>query len=190
MPKENAVGLDIRRTGGPRSQPKSQTTNRSVQLVDAFNEKNKRFENLEKRLTSAVTQLTLAEAAIAKLVLLSLLIESSSDPSLDDLVGTSRCIGSEFSESLRQRKLQFLIFQNADKWRRSKKSQWGIGHYPSHCATVQQVQPSNICVKLFPKFVFRCGPPKNFKWEIPQPIVRICSCVSAVVGRWQKTWYV
>lgn len=85
MPKENAVRFTTRRAGGPLSPPELQITKCPVQLVDAFREINKRFEQLEKQLTRAITQLALAEAENAKLIAPSQRTGPSSNYSLDYL---------------------------------------------------------------------------------------------------------
>lgn len=88
----NAVRPSTRRTGGPRSLPKSQKANFSVQLVEQFNEINKILEWLKKRLICAVTQLTKSETKIENLVPLCHLIEPSTNPHLSDLCsGTWIC---------------------------------------------------------------------------------------------------
>lgn len=61
-----------------------------VKLVEVFSEMNKRFEELRKRLTVAVTQLTSAEADIRQSAALYHLIEPSYNPSLDDPAGARR----------------------------------------------------------------------------------------------------
>lgn len=97
-PKVNVARLNTRKIGWPGSPSKSHATKFLVQLVDLLNAMNQRFENLGKRMTCAITQLTSSEAAIAKLALLSQIIEASLNPFLNELVGASRCIGSVPSE--------------------------------------------------------------------------------------------
>lgn len=155
MPITNRVKITTKKTSGLRSLPKSQAGNCSVKLVDVFYEINKRFEDLEKRLISAVTQLTSAEAAIKKLTPLSHLIEPSSSPSLHDLAGASRFIDSVSSESLRriQNSKNAIIFNIPDRQPLEKVKQTllnacNMAHYPSHCVRLRKKTQQKSCPLL------------------------------------------